>query len=230
MKSVQILLPLILIGFVLTQQANADATGDTYTVAPLAQDGAVADFLSDLGAVTATFDGIDEIIGANLVGAAGDVFVLSESETDLGGGLMEIEVSVATFDASGAPTIWIPAGALSSGGLVYSSWRLDVGDVAAGVNRIGWGGDFTVVSSHSEVFNSAGGSLGTFGLSLDSSLSPEGVSGVMVIGLGGGDVGGFDFHRYTMRWTVQESVPEPATATLGLVGLVGLLCTRRRHK
>lgn len=208
-----------------------NAFGSSYTVAPLVQDAGSAFFLDDGSGNggTATFDGVEEILGLN-TGNTGSVLTVNEAETDLGGGMFQIDVTVASFDqASGAPTIWLSADNVGAG---FVAWRLDVGDVAAGEGPINWGGNaFTVEDSFFNLTDTAGNGLGggNFALTVDSS-DADGVSGLGVIGLGGADIAGFDVHSFTLSWVVSESQAIPEPSSLMIIGLASLGLAVRRRK
>jgi len=188
--------------------------GDTYNAAPLVQDGVSAFYISDAAPSTHMFDGTVEGAGNNLANPGG-TFAIVEAQTPLG--LTDlIQVEMIALNAAGAPAPWVTVPG-------FTSWRLDIGAIAAGTDAIDLG-PINVVASGFTVFNSAGASLGTFGLTVDASTGSS-VAGVGVVGLGGGDIAGFDLASIQLFWEV-EIVPEPASLTLVLLG--GLALLRRR--
>lgn len=204
--------------------------GDTYGSDPLAQDSGGAFYISSAGGSfpVFTFDSFDEIHGNNLTGNAGDTFIVRELQTDLGGGQFLIQSEIIALNAGGGRVDWVAAGTASPNG-VFTSWRIDVGGLAAASNLINPDGPFNITTSGFEVFNLAGASLGAFGLSLDLSDS-TGLGGVGVVGLGGADIAGFGVSSMQVFFTVQtQTVPEPSS--IGLISLMGCcLAWRRRNR
>ena len=168
-----------------------------------------------------------ELHGDDLAGNANDTFVVRELQTDLGGGQFLIQAEIIALDSGNARVDWVAAGQTGPNG-IFTSWRIDVGGIAAAANLINPDGPFTLLTSGVEVFDLAGGSLGAFGLLLDLSDS-TGLGGVGGIGLGGADIGGAGVSSLQVFFTVQtQTVPEPASA--GLISLMGcgLALSRRR--
>lgn len=210
--------------------------GDTYSVAPLVQDGVSAFFLQDVdgpgpgttGRYVATFDGTGENSGANLAYSTGTHnFQVTEAQTDLGGGNYLIQVQYTAVNGSGAAEPWVPAGVIGPNG-PFTAWRMDLGTNAAGnpIDRLSPNNDFSILNSGFTAFDSTGAALGTFLLTVDDSNPPSGgLSGVAVVGLGGANIAGFDMATLQMFWEINV-VPEPAS--LALLALGGLLVVRRR--
>jgi hypothetical protein len=101
----------------------------------------------------------------------------------------------------------------------YSSTeeRLDVGPTSGGIDPVEPAAHFTLLDSGIEVFNSAGQSLGSFGLSSDTSTA-TGLSGVAVLGNGGQDiydmrVGGIE--TAILRINLDLAIGQPRT-TFGI--------------
>ncbi len=207
-------------------QPESDPSGDTFSSAPLVQDAASAFFISDTAPSTHTFDGTAEDGGADLVGNEGDRFVVAEAFTPGAGanGGDLIQVQYTAVDAAGAPTPWVAAGVAGPAG-PFTAWRLDVGSNAGGMDQIA--NTTAVLGSGMTVFDSAGGPVGSFPLTLDTS-SATGVSGLGVIGLGGADIAGFDLASFQLFWEVAP-VPEPSSVILGSSSLLGLVLLRRRR-
>jgi hypothetical protein len=201
--------------------------GDTYGAEPLLQDGASAFFLDNGAASVFNFDGASENGGASTAYQFGvDMIAVEAFTPSATGGLVQVEV--AAVDAlAGANVPWVPAGVLGPAG-PFNSWRLDVGSTAA-TNPVdialGAGQTINVLNSGFTAFNSAGASIGTFALTLDTS-GPTQVSGLGVVGLGGADIAGFDMASIQLFWEY-EVVPAPAGVML--LGFGGLALARRRR-
>ena len=203
---------------------ETDPTGDTYSAAPLAQDGASAFFISDTAPNTHTFDVASEAGGMALAASAGSTWVAVEGffpgVGPNGGDIIAAEY--IAVDAAGAPTPWVAAGVTAPGGLPFTTWRLDIGSTAAGPNEIT--NTDAILSSGFTAFDSAFAPIGSFPLTLDTS-SASGVSGAAIVGLSGADIAGFDLASIQLFW---EVVPEPATGLLTVIGLLGVSLLRRR--
>lgn len=206
--------------------------GDTTDVAPLIQDGTSAFFLDTAGTANVTMSAHPGAVvgsgGGNAFypGSTGHVYTRVQ---DLGGGHLFIQANYFSTDASGNVEIWVPTGATSSNGVPFTSWRFDVGTLGAGTDEIDFGAD-TIVSINATgqtVFDNTGASVGTFALSVDNAvIGGSSVSGVGVVGLGGGDIGGFNVGEYALFWDVTIT---PAPSSIALLGLGGLVATRRRR-
>lgn len=203
--------------------------GDTYSIGILVQDATTAFHISNLSPSTHTLDLTPEFAGNNQVGTAGGTFSVTESVIPLGPGSQRVTVSVTALDVTGAPEPWVTSGVLSPNNVPFTTWRLDLGSTAGGADGIAISPLTTVVSSGFEVFNSAGSSLGAFALTLDDSVNGSKLSGVGVVGTGGGDIAGFDMATFAVHWDVQV-VPEPHEyALMAGVGLLGFAAWRRRR-
>ncbi|UCC29837.1 MAG: DUF4215 domain-containing protein [Phycisphaerales bacterium] len=177
--------------------ALRDATGDTYDAVGLVQDAATAWIVDDVPD-NHTFGTGEESAGANLISGV-DMRIVG---TDFGPGVPgtnSLQVNYFTTDGSDI----VPAGSVSPDGLIYDSWRMDVGTTAAGTDKINWTPNpgFTVVDSGFCVAD-AGTVLGCFELSLHDS-DANGVSGAGVVGLGGEDIAGFGVDEMIMYWEIQ---------------------------
>ncbi len=205
--------------------------GDTYGAEPLAQDGASAFYISSAGTspptAIFTFDQTLKLHGTNLTGAPQptptDTFNVIDLQTHLGGGAYLIQTEIVSLDVTGAPVPWVAAGVTGPGG-AFTSWRIDVGGLAAFADLINPDSPFTITSAGFEAFNSAGASLGAFGLTVDLS-DPTGMGGVGVVGLGGPDIAGFDLASLQVFFT---TIPEPGSA--GVLALVGVAFFARRRR
>ena len=203
-------------GSIFGQVGTRGGTGDSFVARALLQAPPNAYFIDDVPH-SHTFGG-SEFAGNNLI--TGQPFTITSAKTSLGGNLYLIQVEMGTQGP------WQPTPGLTApNGNVFQSWRLDVGMLAAGTDAIDFANPITVMSSGFSIFNSVGGSLGTFALTLNGSTASS-VAGVGVVGLGGGDIGGFDLARIQLFWTV-EIIPAPGTASL--IGLGGLVAMRRRR-
>ncbi|MHC4698524.1 MAG: myxococcus cysteine-rich repeat containing protein [Planctomycetota bacterium] len=179
------------------QKLVRDATGDTYDAAGLVQDVNTAFYLDDFPD-NHTFGTGEESAGANLLSGV-DTRIIG---TDFGPGVPGtnlIQVNYFTVDGSDL----VPAGNVSSDGLIFEAWRMDVGTTAAGTDQIEWTPNpgFSVVDSGFCLFRD-GASLGCFALVVNDS-SADGVAGIGVVGLGGGDIAGFGVDEMAMFWVIQ---------------------------
>ena len=190
----------------------ADPSGDTFSLAILAQDAGSAFFISDGSVSTHTFDNLGESAGNNLTGTVGGTYEMLESYIGGGGvsGSDRILVQVTALDSGGTPEPWIAAGVASPDG-PFISWRLDMGINAAGTDTIMPNANFNLIDSGFAAFDSSGGLVGVFTLSTDGANGVT-VSGMAIIGLGGGDIAGFDLATILMFWDV-----EPITAIVTTV-------------
>lgn len=177
--------------------ALRDATGDTYDAVGLVQDAATGWIVDDLPD-NHTFGTGDESAGANLISGV-DMRIAG---TDFGPGVPGTNLLQVNYFTTDGTDI-VPAGSVSPDGLIYDSWRMDVGTTAAGTDKINWTPNpgFTVVDSGFCVAD-AGTVLGCFELSLHDS-DANGVSGAGVVGLGGEDIAGFGVDEMIMYWEIQ---------------------------
>lgn len=200
--------------------------GDTFDARALLQDGTNAFFI-DGAPDTHTFPNpAGEFAGTNSVGNPGNFFGVLSAHTILGGGTEFIQVEMANFQSNGTDlSAWQPTPGLLSDNLIpYTSWRLDVGTIT-GSDPIAWSSDFRIVDSGFTIFDSDLNSLGTFALTVNGSTANS-LAGVAVVGLGGADIGGFDMASIQLFWEI-EKVPAPGA--MALLGLGGLVATRRRR-
>ncbi len=199
--------------------------GDSFTAEPLVQDG-ISAFFTDDNTASIFAEGVEGFGGVNIAGAAGSTSNALAGSVPLGGGMFVGFASVHMRDAAGALGIWVDA---ANAGAGFTTWRADVGTIAGGTDGLGIdlapGESFSVLSAAFVAFNSTGGSLGTFALSVDNSDAAQ-LAGLAVIGLGGADIAGFDLAGIEMQWTY-EIVPAPASAAL--LGLGGFAAIRRRR-
>ncbi len=210
-------------GSIYSPTSRSPIPGDTYDARALLQDGINAFFIDDVPNNHA-FGGLENA-GSNLTGNAGDAFQIASLHTNLGATEL-VQVEMGNFSANGALSAWQPfAGLLSPNGVVFTSWRFDMGGIAAGPDDIAWDFDFNVINAGFTVFDSAGASIGTFALTVDNS-SANALSGLGVVGIGGGDIGGFDLASFQLFWEI-EKIPAPGSVTL--LGMCGLIAMRRRR-
>lgn len=199
--------------------------GDSYTAEPLVQDG-VSAFFTDDDSASIFAEGVEGLGGVNIAGAAGSTSHADAGSVPLGGGLHLGFASVFMRDAAGGLGIWVDA---ANAGAGFTSWRADVGTIAGGTDglgiALGGGESFSVLSATFVAFSSTGAPLGAFPMSLDSSDGAQ-LAGLAVIGIGGGDIAGFDLAGVELQWEY-EIVPAPASAAL--LGLGGFAAARRRR-
>ena len=187
-----------------------DPTGDTFGGEPLAQDAAAAVYLDNNTTSSFTFDAVAEDGGDNILYAAAAIEMrVTESFTPSAvGGTVMVEISA--LDPAGAPTDWVPTGAIGPNG-IYTAWRADVGSTAAtdpiDILSLNPGDTINVLSSGFTTFDLGGSAIGTFALALDTSDATS-VSGVGVVGLGGADIAGFGLGSIQMFWEY-EVIPVP---------------------
>jgi cysteine-rich repeat protein len=177
--------------------AARSADGDSYDAVGIAQDATIAWLIDDLPD-THTFGAGPESAGVNLLSNI-DTGIVG---TDFGPGVPGtnfLQVNYFTTDGSDI----VPAGSTSDDGLIFDSWRFDVGTTGAGVDKINWTPNpgFTVVDSRFCLLDD-GQLLGCLDLALHDS-DANGVSGVGVAGLGGGDIAGFGVDEMVMYWEIQ---------------------------
>ena len=190
-------------GFLLKQENIVDpaAFGDSYSLAPWLMDRTNQFYLaSAIGAPTThTFDGTNESGGLNNYGSPGGSFNVSEGIIDLGGGVERYVVEVSAVDSSLDDEPWVD---ISYVGQMFTTWELDVGIPDGGGNTISPGYSFTVQDSGFNVFDSAGGQIQSFSLSLDTSTSTE-LAGAAAVGLqANGNIAGFDVVTIQMYWDI----------------------------
>lgn len=174
-----------------------DATGDTYEAAGLVQDVGSAYFVDDYPD-NHTFGTGEESAGLNLISSV-DTRIVG---IDSGPGVPDTNfLQVSYFTADGSDIV--PAGAVSPDQLIYDAWRLDVGTLAAGTDKINWTPNpgFNVVDSGFCIAD-AGTVLGCFDLVIHDS-DANGVSGVGIVGLEGGDIAGYGVDEMIMYWEIQ---------------------------
>ncbi|MFQ5411222.1 MAG: PEP-CTERM sorting domain-containing protein [Phycisphaerae bacterium] len=199
-----------------------DAVGDTFDAAALAQGNiASAYFIDDFPDNFLFADGGVANGGDNLTYTTPIVTTsIMMFQSTLPSGNLLIEVHAMTDD--GSP--WVAPGAVPPApNTHFDSWRFDVGGFAAGPDILGDpNGPYTVVDSGIALWGT-GGPLGAFALA--ASDFTAGLSGVGLVGLGGGDIAGFDLNEMSLFF---EITPEPGT--LVLLGMGGLLMLRRRNR
>jgi hypothetical protein len=125
----------------------------------------------------------------------------------VGGAIM---VEIIALDLAGALADWVPVGAVGPNG-IFTTWRMDVGSNAAidpiDILSLNPGDTITVLSSGFTAFDLVGLPIGTFGLTVDTSDATS-VSGVGVVGIGGGDIAGAGLGSIQMFWEY-EVIPVP---------------------
>ncbi len=188
--------------------------GDTFDAVAMVQDGINAFWLDDYPDNFQFVAGTSTDNGANLITAADMEIAFTETMT--APNTYFVQANIYTVD--GSP--WVPVGALSPNGVVYNSWRMDVGIQGAGVDTLapdltGFTG-INVLQSGQAAWDSTG-LLGTFPLTLEGPYATNELGGVGVIGLGGADIGGFDYNEMALFWEY-ELVPEPASFLLLVLG------------
>lgn len=178
-----------------------DAAGDTYSLAPLVQDGDTAFYPSETGGPTLhTFNVSSESGGTNLLGTEGGTFRVSEQNIPLGGDVDRLIVEVRAVNSRLESEPWVDS---SNAGKGFISWRLDVGSTSGGTNPIQPDVPFTLVDSGFNVFNSAGDPAGSFDLTTDTSTATS-LSGVAALGNNGLDIAGVDISSIQMYWDISS--------------------------
>lgn len=217
--------------------ANRSAIGDSFSFAPLAQTNLPTAFFIDGNYDPGTFSvaaapGATDLNGDLLFYQPGSVISgVFASQTQTGPNTYLIQVSYFALNAtSGTPVPLVPAGAVppAGGGTLFTSWRLDVGGFAGGSDAISLSAPVAnIIGQGQFAFNSAGGLLGTFALTAGgATVGSADINGVAVLGLGGGNIAGFDLVEHGIFWEV-EVVPAPGA--FALLGVAGLAATRRRR-
>jgi len=183
-----------------SNRIEAGPTGDTYSLAPLVQDGELAYFMTDAGQATShQYDESWKTMGKNQYGTSGGNFLVLEKTNDLGNGEVQITVQVTAVNAQNAEEPWVDTGFSGSG---LETWRLDVGTSFGGSNPIEPDSPFEVTASGVSLYDSAGESLGDFDIN-DTSNS-GGLSGGALIGLADdADIAGFDLSTMVMYWNIK---------------------------
>lgn len=214
---------------------SVETIGDTVGYAPMVQDGINAFFLDTAAAPgTATIAADPGVVtptgGGNALYAAGTStgFVYTR-EVVISPTQLFVQVNYFSLNSAGAVQVWVPSTATTSpNGVPFNSWRLDVGALAAGTNDIDLVAPIaSVLQSGQTGWSSTGTNYGTFALTVNNAaVGGTGIGGVGVIGLGGGSVAGFDWAEHALFWEV-TLVPAPGAAAL--LGLGGLVATRRRR-
>lgn len=203
--------------------------GDTYNVAPVVQTATGAFYLSTPGNVNHVFsNSTNKFHGNNGAYPQGaGTMVVSELLTELGPNQYLLQVELSALNASGALTPWIPAG-VTANGSIFTSWRMDLGTLAAAPDRLTPSQPILAVESADMfVFDSAGDLLAAFPMTSDATDPLTGLAGAGIVGLGGDDIAGVDMASFQLAWTYR-TVPEPTSFALLSLGMVGLLGRRRR--
>ena len=195
----------------------------------------VGDRVSDnIGAVY-QFDGTTQDLGTNLVGNAGDRFMLSQSETSLGSGVSRIALSFGAFDSQGGNTIFNSSGSLSSGGNAYQGIQVNLGVNGTIVppnftigNGLNAQGDFEILQVTRRFVDVNGAA---FGSSVsDGSGFLDSSNNQIVVGLATQFIGSVDLvHRVEIEIDVRSTaVPEPCA--LGFIALSSLILLQKRRR
>jgi len=150
---------------------------------------------------------------------AGNNILISSTQTILPNGNQQIVFSV--FTETGAA--FVPAGA-TIGGATINAIQFDIGTPNAPADPVDFVSPITVVSATFSIFTTAATSFGPFA---STATTPGGNSLTLRSGVSAGtDITGFGVNR--MDVTV-EVTKIPAPASLALLGLGGLVATRRRR-
>jgi|GEM_PF-5581047 len=190
--------------------------GAAYDGGLLVQDGSSAFFADGAPNSFVFADGTSTSGGPLATGATATDTTVAMSDT---GSMIAVSISSADRQAL------VGAGVSGPGG-PFTTWRIDVG-AGAHPDSIEWtgAGTINVLSSGFTAFNAAGSAIGTFALAVDASDSTQ-VGGVGVVGLGGGDIAGFDLAELVVFWEY-EVVPEPTALALFGMGVLALVRRRR---
>jgi hypothetical protein len=176
--------------------------GDTYSGAPIVQ-GNGAFYMRSPGVTTHTFDGSPEAAGANLFGAAGDTFVVTESVT-LSGDILTVRTRWTNINSDGNPAPWVAAGVVSPNGDTLLSWRLDVAALDGGSNTIdvpGFG--YIPGTGIARALNSAGSQIGAGGLSHAPPGGASALRGAAAFARSNNDIAGFDLAAIRFEWQLE---------------------------
>lgn len=215
--------------------ANRSAIGDSFSFAPLAQTNLPTAFFTDGVYNPGTFSiaaapGATDLSGDPLLHPIGTIGGVFASQTQTGPNTYLIQVSYFNLSSTGAPLPLVPAGVVppAGGGTLFTSWRLDVGGFAGGTNAISLSAPVAnIIGQGQFAFNATGGLLGTFALTAGgATVGSADINGVAVLGLGGGNIAGFNLVEHGIFWEV-EVVPAPGA--FALLGVAGLAATRRRR-
>lgn len=208
--------------------ANRTSSGDSYTSETLIQTAGGAFFLDDTAGSSFIVDAAPADGGQNLTYTTPVSMTTVAADLDNGDGTRTALVQTTALDAAGASIAWVPAG-VTNGGDPFVAWRMDVGTTAGGVDgldiALNPGESVNFLGSGFAAFDSTGGVLGVFALTLDDSAGST-ASGLAVIGIGGADIAGFDLAAIQLFWDY-EIVPAPAS--LSMIALGGLVAARRRR-
>ena len=114
-------------------------------------------------------------------------------------------VEVTALSAGAVAEPWVDASQSDAG---YLAWRLDVGSVEGGTNKIEPDMPFTVLDSGVNLFDSSGSLAATLDLLQDNS-DMTGLAGVAIISLADdANIAGVDVATLQMFWDIYPQVPE----------------------
>jgi hypothetical protein len=160
--------------------------------------------------------GLTESMGLSVFG---NNILISSTQTILPNGNQQIVFSV--FTETGVA--FVPVGA-TVGGATINAIQFDIGTPNAPADPVDFVSPITVVSATFSIFTTAATSFGPFA---STTTTPGGNSLTVRSGVSAGtDITGFGINR--MDVTV-EVTKIPAPASLALLGLGGLVATRRRR-
>lgn len=182
-----------------------------------------------------TFDGVPEVINSYVTTPATPRSV-TEQDVAIGGGLRKMSITVFTTQGL---DLW-PAGftdpntgaPLTAGGYGIGFTLPPAINGGASGENLGWNGDL-ITQADMDILDTTGAEAGNTGplplnVFFNSTTAWDGTFGVIFTDdARPGGVTNAGVYSITLNVTYQSNVPEPATATLALLPLGGLILRRR---